>query len=83
MIIDINKLFKINPISIYGRNNKVYSFSKDSKSFDFYTDQFKSKNTFEIGSGVKEEDLDKSPKEMIEVISFLKKRISENQLLLN
>ena len=82
MIIDINKLFKINPISIYGRNNKVYSFSKDSKSFDFYTDQFKSKNTFEVGSGVKEEDLSKSPKEMIEVISFLKKIISEKSIII-
>jgi SAM-dependent methyltransferase len=78
----LETLFKTKPHSIDGRNEKVYSFSEDSESFDFYTDQFKGENSFEIGSGVQKENLNNSPKEMIEVISFLQKNVDVKSIII-
>jgi ubiquinone/menaquinone biosynthesis C-methylase UbiE len=75
MTLIMEKILELVPKSIVGRNKKVYNFSKESDSFDFYDNQFDGDNQFEIGSAVKEEDLKKSPKEMIAAVSYLRENI--------
>jgi len=82
MTINIPELLKVKPISIEGRNGKVYSYSRKSKSFDFYTDQFKGNKEFKIGSGIQKEDLSKSPKEMVDAITFLQNKLKPEAFIL-
>ena len=82
MTTELKRLLKTEPFSIHGRNEKVYSFSKGSESFDFYTNQFNGENAFKIGSGIKTEDINDSPNEMIELISFLEKNMDKESIIL-
>jgi hypothetical protein len=45
-------------------------------------DQFEGENDFEIGSGVKNEDLKEAPKEMIETISYLRDNVPKNATII-
>tara|TARA_B110000240_G_C13482777_1_gene446036 strand:+ start:455 stop:1357 length:903 start_codon:yes stop_codon:yes gene_type:complete len=79
---ELDGLLRKKPIKIEGRNNKVFDYSKESESFDFYVDQFEGENDFEIGSGVKNEDLKEAPKEMIETISYLRDNVPKNATII-
>lgn len=76
------KILKSSPSSILAKNNKVYDFSKSSKSLDFYNKQFYNNNKNVIGEGLRTEDISKSPPEMIEVNSFLLKNIDSNSIFI-
>ena len=78
----IENLLKYPPSSIEGRNKKVYNYSNESESFNFYSDQFKGDSNFEIGVSVKKENIAESPKEMQEIIEFLKRNTSQNSIVI-
>jgi SAM-dependent methyltransferase len=79
---NISKLLKAKPNSIEGRNRKTYSYSVQSKSFDFYTNQFKGNNHYDIGSSIQKEDIKKAPTEMIDAITFLQANVPNDAVVI-
>ena len=79
---ELLEILKSGPYSILAKNNKVYDFSKSSKTLDFYNRQFINHTTNEIGKGLRIEDISNSPPEMIDVNSFLLKNVDSNSIFI-
>ena len=76
------EILKFKPNSILARNKKVYDFSEKSENLDFYNNQFNSNQKNIIGEEIKNEDISLSPKEMIDINSFLIKHISSEKIFI-
>jgi ubiquinone/menaquinone biosynthesis C-methylase UbiE len=83
MTFEITNILKSEPKFKLGRNSKAFDYSSNLKSgsFEFYNDQFTMADQFEIGSAIKEEDINESPQEMIEAISFFQNNLNPDSVL--
>lgn len=76
------EILKKSPITNLARNKKVFDYSEKSQSLNFYNNQFTEKEEKSTFTASKIEDISNSPKEMIEINSFLLNKISSDSIFI-